>query len=313
MKECLTFQEFELALSMLNSEGDRTHGFFLEDHYPKEGRALIDRGILLEGPLNMIIPDRWDDEMDSKEVEWNPETRTYQYWTSHGGGWVDAPEADMKTYELNLNWMFRHISDLVGIDEGMKVRQIVPKLLWELGSIWNGRRKATVFLSRKLSYSRNFDRVYDGLAQWAGKAAGAVLSLTVPDSRHAELPGGHRILSLQDAIVETTGGYEMDMELLHGALKGAYPSSIDVGPLVPSADFSLVTVNGRDFVFTGDKQKQVMEILIRAWKLGQPKCRTQAVLEETESSGHAMSHLFRRHPDWKDLIGYGGGFCWLKV
>ena len=312
MKNSLTFLEFEIALRMLNSERHRTHGFFLEDHYPKEGHALIDRGILLEGPLNMVIPDRWDDEMDSKEVEWNPETRTYQYWTSHGGGWVDAPEADMKTYELNLDWMFRHLSDLVGIDEGVKVRQIVPNLLWELGSIWSGRRKATVFLSRKLSYSRNFDRVYDGLAQWAGKATGAVLSLTVPDSRHAELPGGHRILSLQDAIVETSSGYEMDMELLHGALKGAYPST-DVGLVLHSADFSSVTVHGQEFLFTGLKHKQVLEILIRAWKSGQPRCRTQAVLEEVESTTNTVAKLFSGRKDWKDLIGYGEGYCWLKV
>lgn len=308
----LTFSEFELALGLLDSESHRIHGFFLEDHYVQEGHALIDRGILHEGPLNMVIPDRWDDEMDAREVEWNPETRTYQYWTSHGGGWVDAPEADMKTYDLDLDWMFRHLGDMVGIDKAVKYREIVPNLIWELGTVWSGRRKATVFFSRKLSSSRNFDQVHDGLTQWAGKSSGAVLSLSIPTSRHAVLPGGHRMLSLQQVIVETASGYEMDMELLQGALQSAHPS-LDMGPVVPNADFSSLVVHGREFVFTGGKQKQILEILFRSWRMGNPKCRTRAVLEEIESSGHALSHLFNNHPDWKDLIGYAGGFCWLKV
>ncbi|MBF0423312.1 MAG: hypothetical protein HQL73_10005, partial [Magnetococcales bacterium] len=99
--------------------------------------------------MNTSIPDRWDDEMEPREVNWNPETRTYQYWTSYGGGWVDAQEKDMKTYDLNLEWLLAHIRDLMGIGKSMKVREIIPNLLWELGTIWIGRKKATVFCKRR--------------------------------------------------------------------------------------------------------------------------------------------------------------------
>lgn len=312
MTEKLTYREFELVLKMMEAEQHRMYGFFMEDHHHMEGAALVDRGILLEGPLNMIIPDRWGDDMDSKEVDWNPETRTYQYWTSFGGGWVDAPEQDMKTYDLNMNWTFSHLSELIGIGEDVIVREIVPNLLWELGSIWSGRRKATVFLSRNLSYSKDFDRVHDGLAKWSGKAAGVVLSLAVPASRHDQLPGGHQILSLKNAIVETPTGYKMDIDLLNGALKGGR-QALDNEPIAYSADFSSVTINGRTFIFTGGKQRDVLEVLIRAWRFGEPKCRTGVVLEKVGSKAKSISQLFNHHPDWNDLIGYGGGFCWLKI
>lgn len=49
-------------------------------------------------------------------------------------------------------------------------------------------------------------------------------------------------------------GYDMDMELLHGALKSANPS-LDLGPVNPNIDFSSVLVHGRGFIFTGNKQK----------------------------------------------------------
>jgi hypothetical protein len=308
----LTFLEFELLLQKLESDRHTVYGFHMEDHYRREGHSLIKKGILLEGPLNMVVPDRWDDEMDTREAEWNPETRTYQYWTSYGGGWVDANEADMKTYDLDMELALRHIAGLAGMDGSIKPREIIPNLFWDLGSVWSGQRKATVFYGRDLSFATHFDKVHDGLSNWSGKAAGVVLSGTAPRSRHAELPGGHRILSLEKAIFETIDGYDLDMELFYGAL-GVDSDPKKASPVTHNTDFSSITVNGREFLFTGGKQKQVLEILCRQWKMGNPRCRTGIILEEIESTAQAISQLFNRHPDWRDLIDYGGGYCWLKV
>ena len=74
-----------------------------------------------------------------------------------------------------------------------------------------------------------------------------------------------------------------------------------------------VRVHGREFVFSGGKQQKIIEVLYRAWKMGNPKCRTRAILEGIDSTATSLSHLFSNHPDWKDLIEYSRGFCWLKV
>jgi hypothetical protein len=42
--------------------------------------------------------------------------------------------------------------------------------------------------------------------------------------------------------------------------------------------------------------------------------RTTAVLEEAESKATAMSQAFSGYKgDWKKVIGYGDGCCWLIV
>ncbi len=315
MARALTYKTFLEALSLFGIRKPNIYGSVMADHFPEEGQVLLDQGYLSEGPMTTIVPDRWSDELgDMVEAKWDPETRTYGYFnvSAMGVEWIIPPEEDLKTYDINLDWMADHIRDLVGIESTVQVRAIIPKLFWDLGSIWMGRRKATIFLAQNLSSTGVFDRVHDALLAWAGKSPGVVLTNDAPASRHAKLPGGHRILSLKEIVVETVGGYAMDMELLHGALKGANPST-DAGPLMHNFDFSSVTVHGQEFLFTGLKQKQVLEILIRAWKRGHPRCRTQAVLEEVESTANIIAKLFSGRNDWKKLIGYGEGFCWLKA
>lgn len=315
MSIALTYKTFQCGLMLFSFSKQNVLGSIMADDFPKEGQALFEIGYLSEGPVTTVVPDRWSDELNEwVDAEWNPETGTYQYDTISALGIesVDVPDEDVKTYDISLDWMVNHIRDLVEIEPSVQVRVITPNLLWELGHIWIGRQKATIFLGKDLSCTQEFDRVYDAFLDWEGKSPGVILTNNAPERRHAEIPGGHRILDLKKIVVETASGYEMDMELLHGTLQGTHvPTSM--GPVVPSPDYSSLKVHGREFIFPGDKQKRMIKILFRAWRMGNPKYRTKTALAEIESSGHALSHLFNRHPDWKDLIGYGGGFCWLKV
>jgi hypothetical protein len=311
----LSSMEFNRALILFGFTDQNVYGFIMADNFPKEGKSLVKNGYLSEGAITTKVPDRWNDDPCAwVKVEWNPETRTYGYYciSAMGVEWIDAPEEDLKTYDINLDWMADHIRDLAGIDPSTKVRTIIPNLLWDLGSIRVGNRKATIFLARNLSDHRDFDQVYEALLDWTGKPPGVVLSNNVPTDRRAKLPGGHRILSLKKILMEKAGNSMLDMELLHGTLNSANPS-LDVGPVNHNFDFSTVQVHGREFVFTGEKQKIILSILYRAWRVGNPKCQTRSVLAESETSAHALSHIFRNHHDWKELIGYGDGFCWLKV
>ena len=311
----LTYKTFKAALMLFGLHKRNVYGSMLVNHYSEAVKALYAAGYLTEGPMTMMVPDRdGDDPTAWVKAAWNPETRTYQYsgFTVCGEWVVDVPDEDVKTYDINLDWMANHIRDLVGIEQRVPVRTIIPNLLWELGRVQAGQQKATIFLAQNIAYDQVFERVYDAFLDWTGKTPGIVLSNEVPGKRHADLPGGHRILGLETLIVESGGGYEMDMELLHGTLKGASPS-VAAMPVVPSTDYSSLRVHGREFVFTGGKQRQIIERLYRAWKMGNPKCRTRAVLESIDSTASSLSHLFSNHPDWKELIEYGGGFCWLKV
>jgi hypothetical protein len=74
-----------------------------------------------------------------------------------------------------------------------------------------------------------------------------------------------------------------------------------------------VRVHDREFVFTGDIQRAIVRQLVEAWQAGRPKVRTQHVLEEAGSRAQQLRRAFGGHPNWQEPIGYGQGFCWLKV
>ena len=47
--------------------------------------------------------------------------------------------------------------------------------------------------------------------------------------------------------------------------------------------------------------------------LGDKKVRIETALEAARSNAGHIQKLFKGHPDWQDLIGYGGGYCWLRA
>ncbi|MBF0214985.1 MAG: hypothetical protein HQM00_15720 [Magnetococcales bacterium] len=217
----------------------------------------------------------------------------------------------MKTYNLEVDRLVRHIRDLAGLDG--EPRGLRGNLLWNLGTFWLGKRKATLFLARRLDRIECFDEVFDTLKRLGNKTPGVVLAWGLPQGRHVELPLGYRMVNLRDALIVEGDSCRLDQEMVKGVLTGAGQPVDDLSPLWSSPDYSAVRVNGREFVFTGLKQKQVIGFLIEAWKRGDARCRTQVVLEEVESSADALGQLFRGRPDWRDLIGQGDGFCWIKV
>lgn len=245
------------------------------------------------------------------EPEWNEETRTYQYFSFDDGEWVDVPEEDMKTYLLNADKLVRHLRDLAGLDGDP--RTMGSKFLWNLGTFRLGNRKATVYFARQLNMIDCFDEIYDALKRFGGKTPGVVLAWGLPAGRHVELPNGHRMVNMKDVLIVQGDAYRLDMDVVKGVITGAGKAADDLSPVQSNPDYSVVQVNGREFTFTGVKQKQLIGILVDAWKRGEAKCRTSVILEDIESSVEAISQLFSGRPEWRDLIGQGRGFCWLKV
>lgn len=304
----------DLAMTLFHwEERPRMPGSVVADFHPDEGRVLMEQGFFTEGELCTVVPNRHTFEAEAVEPEWNEETRTYQYFSFEDGMWVDVPEDDMKSYLLDLERTVRHVRDLTGL-EG-ESRPVVRNLLWKLGSFWLGNRKAMVYLARLWHRTIRFDEIHDALRRLGGKSPGVVLAWKIPKGRHVTLPHGHRMVSLKEALIVDGDAYRLDMEMVKNVLTGEYGPMDDLSPVRHSGDYSTVRVNGREFVFTGIKQKQVVGILVEAWKRGEPKCRTQVILEDVEasSSANTLSKLFSGRSDWRDLIGYGNGFSWLKV
>ncbi|MBF0311613.1 MAG: hypothetical protein HQL56_19040 [Magnetococcales bacterium] len=309
----MSSKAFKLAVDIFHFEFMKMPGCLLADHHPVEGRILADCGLLTEGEIATHVPNRHTYEGDVIEPEWNEETRTYQYFSFDDGYWVDVPEEDMKTYNLDVDRLLRLIRDMAEVSGEPKA--MCGELLWSLGTFWLGKRKATLFLARNLHLMHCFDEVYDVLKRFGNKAPGVVLTRNLPESRHIELPNGYRMVSLKDIWIVENDLCHFDLEILKAPFAGEKSTASDP-PLVQYArDYSTIKVNGREFVFTGMKQQQLIGFLVEAWRRGEPKCRTQILLENVQASdfSNTLSKFFSGRSDWKELIGYGNGYCWLKA
>jgi hypothetical protein len=106
--------------------------------------------------------------------------------------------------------------------------------------------------------------------------------------------------------------FELDPNIIHSAAHGLRASCSEM-PVQVDADFRMVRVGGRQFRFRGDKQRQVVRFLYQRWRYGHGSVSISAMLEELEFSNTTrLQDLFRGHANWRELIGYEGGACWLR-
>jgi hypothetical protein len=105
-----------------------------------------------------------------------------------------------------------------------------------------------------------------------------------------------------------------DIELYEKTKRASLTSQITKPlSLTHSADFSSVCVGGETFLFRGTVQQRIIELLYKAWASGSPRVRTQLLLEEAEAKSRQLRHIFKGHSNWKQLVGYEQGYCWLKL
>ena len=58
----------------------------------------------------------------------------------------------------------------------------------------------------------------------------------------------------------------------------------------------------------------MIEYLYTRWRDGEERVSVATMFEDLEFSPSArLRDLFKGHADWRDLIGYGDGACWLKI
>lgn len=194
-----------------------------------------------------------------------------------------------------------------------KPKLLVPDVLWHVGNPVIGERRCGLFFARRMGFNPGFDQVVDALRDRTGEPPGVILTTSRWNIRNVTFPGNHQIMKLRDFLPGSDDAVvRIDMEAVSRLITGIRHRRWN-RPLQYSNDYSSVTVNGRTFVFRGDKQKQVVGALIDAWELGDSKLRASDVLSTAESNAPQIAKLFHRHPDWKELIGYGDGFCWLRI
>jgi hypothetical protein len=91
--------------------------------------------------------------------------------------------------------------------------------------------------------------------------------------------------------------------------------AMPVMPLIDcSDDGGWIKVRGREYLFSGLLQKTAIRRLYEAWESGTPRLNMQALLEDIESGSRHISQVFGTvNRSWREIVGYGRGYVWLKA
>jgi capsular polysaccharide biosynthesis protein len=125
------------------------------------------------------------------------------------------------------------------------------------------------------------------------------------------LPGRHRILPIRDCLDHRARRFALDADVIAGARPEAGVVGQDAVAMAPGGGW--ISIHGREYRFRGLVQRSIVEQVYEAWRNGAGRLRTQEVLETAESSAGQLAHAFSGRPDFREIIGYDDGFCWLKV
>lgn len=84
--------------------------------------------------------------------------------------------------------------------------------------------------------------------------------------------------------------------------------------VVCSADGGWIEIRGREYIFTGYFQKAIVRRLYEARLEGNPRIRTQRLLEDIGSLSKQISQVFNSaNPRWREIILYAKGYVWLST
>lgn len=305
---------FRLLLGLCEHPEPLITGKVLRENYGASAQALLTAGALKAGPnLSHVQIAIDDDEEVEVEIERDPKSGAPGYVSPRTGRWRTLPESDLMQYRLHVDHVLSLLRDELEVPTRFTTTELVSGLLWEMGEARLGKRTAIVLFARRLTVPAHIDQISDALTNRAGKADGLLLSSTVHIPRHFAVPGQHRIVSLHQCLDTTSSVFALDQAVLNGQLSGVgqvrTPAAVECTP-----DGSLLTIHGKDYPFKGPKQQAIIRLIYEAWKDGRAKQKTAEVLRKAGSNADQLAQAFANCPTpWKEVIGYGEGYCWLKT
>ena len=277
------------------------------------GRELVENGLLIPDS-NQARSIEIDGE--DRELVWDSDSQTNQYFSTTSG-WVTVPDEQLKSYTVDFSRLGEQIRRWMDMPSRIAPMELLPAHCWDLGDTWIHRRKVALLFIRRAVQPETLSRLREALIQFPRRKSCLILTDAAPSEFGPELPGTPLLVPLLDLFSPSELQIKrIDPELLAEVAGVGAAVKTDWSPVYCSEDGGHLRIRDRDFHFGGLIHKQIIRLLYDAWESGSPRLRTAAILEEVEAgkSVRTMSHAFSGcKGDWKSVIGYGEGYCWLLV
>ena len=316
-KGLLSQAAVDLLVVIAETPGLAISGAALSGFHADAGAELIAAGALqLDGfePVTASLADH-DDAVVS--VNWSGETGRHGYFSS-AVGMVPVEDDVLRRFRLEMVWFLGWIAGQLGFGANARQVDLVPDRLWDLGETWLGerksaRRKTAIYFARRLNEPELIARVQEALRSRAGRPSGAILTTTQEPSLAKMLSvNGCTILPIKACARAGMANFSIDTAVIYTAVHGPKSAHAD-SPIRVDGEFRVVRVGQREFHFRGDKQRQVIGFLHQKWNEGIGPVSTALMFTELEfPTATRLRDLFKGHDDWKELIGYQEGSCWLR-
>ena len=228
-------------------------------------------------------------------------------------GFFGVDPEDLRVLELDLAALTALIGRGLGIPPLISAEEVVPRLLYRVGSPRFGPYRTRVYFARCLDRVACFAQVYSALEQHRDHTPVILVSTTRWQRIHRELPARHALVSLSDVAELRGQRLKFNEDAFLTKLRGE-DVTFRAGGIgyVFSSGFRSAVVGDQKYEFT-KKQAEVVEVLFEAFESGLHKMHQDEVMGRVDSS-QRIGQLFQGHPAYGALIvGDSHGYYWLAL
>jgi hypothetical protein len=307
----------DLLLSITESPGMAISATALHDFHKEAGPALLAAGAIKPDGFEAVTVSQADLDDAIVSLTWSSELGGYAYF-SPTAGVVRIDDDNLRRFRLDTSWFLQWIARHLGSGAGAHAVCLFTDRFWDLGDIWLGatkrmRRRTAVYFARRLIEFETVTQIATVLRVHRPRASKVILTTTNDLDLARTIISDHcTILPIRTCDRAGIKHFELDSNIIYSAAHGLRTSCSEM-PVQVEAGFRMVAVGDRQFRFLGDKQRQVVGFLYQRWRNGDGPISASAMFEELEFSNTTrLRDLFKDHSNWRELIGYKNGACWLR-
>ena len=313
----LSHAAVDLLLAIVETPSMAISGAALDGYYPAAGAELIAAGALEAEGFEPVAVSKADHDDAVVNLVWDADARRHEYFST-AAGMVAVEGHTLRRLRVHTSWFLDWLARELGVVGAVRPVELVPDLLWDLGDLWLGERKAerrrtATYAARRLGEPGAMRLMREAILSRARRPPGIII-VSSPVGRAEDFAANAMVpvLPIIQCAKAGVSEFHLDASIIYTAahgLRSVRPRS----PVQVDAEFRVVRLGDREFRFRGDKQRQVVEYLYDSWRRNDGRVSVAFMFAALDLAGTTrLRDLFKGHPDWKDLIGYEGGACWLR-